>query len=193
MFKGVILINKILVLVLALLLASCGGPFTRIEKPEYIQSDKGYALDAPVGWVQSTAPQVKDEFLISRDGFGLQFISVKVVPIDKAYSTLKKSASVATLPSDLAEAELAEFKAKSPNAPSIVLLDNTLANVAGKKAFKLHLKYLNQKGLRFERESYGFATDKFYYTLSYEAPSLHYFERDRGLFEKMVNSFKFKS
>lgn len=184
--------RKIAIFALGLVLTSCGGPFTRIDKPEYIQSDKGYTLNAPVGWVQSTAPQVKDEFLISRDGFGLQFMSVKVVQLDKAYPTLKKPANATMLPSDLAETELAEFKAKSPNSPSIVLIDNTLASVAGKKAFKLHLKYLNQKGLRFERESYGFATGKFYYTLSYEAPSLHYFERDRAILEQMVISLKLK-
>lgn len=173
----------------ATLLISCGGPFTRVVKPEYTNTQQGYALQLPVGWVQATGPQAKDSLWVTKDGFSLQSIRVDALKPNKAFETIKKEATTTTVISDLSEMELAEFKAKNPNAASVTLVENTLAKVAGQKSYRLHIQYLNDKGLRLEQVTYGFVTEKNYYRLAYQAPTLHYFKRDIGDFEKLVASF----
>jgi hypothetical protein len=103
---------------------------------------------------------------------------------------LRKTVTATTPIIDLAELELAEFKAKNPNAASVKVIENSLANVSGQPAYKLHLQYLNDKGLRFERLVYGFSNTQYVYRLSYVAPTLHYFQRDQAAFQKVVNDFK---
>lgn len=182
--------KKILIISVMILLVSCGGPFTRLTKSDYVDSNKNYKVSLPVGWVQITGPQSGDALWISKDGYSLQSIRIDALKQDKAFARIKKSATTALPISDLAELELAEIKAKSSNAASIKVLENTLENVSEQKAFRLHIQYLNDKGLRFEQVTYGLVTSKNYYRISYEAPSIHYFERDKQTFNQTVSSFK---
>lgn len=179
-----------LIVTLTTLLASCGGPFTRLTKSEFVDTNKNYKVSLPVGWVQVTGPQSGDALWISKDGYSLQSIRIDALKPDKAFTSIKKSAMTTTPISDLAELELAEIKAKSANAASIKVLENTLENVSDQKAFRLHIQYLNDKGLRFEQIVYGLVNTKNYYKLSYQAPTIHYFERDKQAFNQTVSSFK---
>ena len=176
--------------VVATLLVSCGGPFTRVTKPEYTSSGQGYKVNLPVGWVQATGPQAGESLWISKDGYSLQSLRIDALKQDKAFVTLKKSVDTNIAISDLAELELAEFKAKNPNAASVKVLENSLAKVSNQKAYRLHLQYLNDKGLRFEQITYGFVSPKYYYKLAYQAPTIHYFQRDLSAFNQVVTSFK---
>jgi hypothetical protein len=182
--------RTILIISLVALLSSCGGPFTRLTKPEYVDTTKSYKVNLPVGWVQVTGPQSGDSLWISKDGYSLQSIRIDALKPEKAFASIKKAATTTTPISDLAELELAEIKAKSSNAASIKLLENTLENVSDQKAFRLHIQYLNDKGLRFEQVTYGIVSSKYYYRVTYQAPSLHYFERDKQTFNQTIASFK---
>lgn len=180
----------ILIGCLTVLLSSCGGPFTRLTKSEYVDTNKSFRTNLPTGWVQITGPQSGDALWISKDGYSLQSIRIEALKPEKAFPTIKKNAT-ATLPiSDLAELELAEIKAKSKNAASIKVLENTLENVSEQKAFRLHIQYLNDKGLRFDQETYGLVSPKNYYRITYQAPTLHYYDRDKQAFNQTVSSFK---
>lgn len=182
--------KKILIISLVALLASCGGPFTRLTKADYVDTNKNYKVSLPVGWVQITGYQSEDALWISRDGYSLQSIRIDALKPEKAFPGIKKTATTTAPISDLAELELAEIKAKSSNAASIKVLENTLENVSDQKAFRLHIQYLNEKGLRFEQVTYGLVSAKNYYRISYQAPSIHYFERDKQTFNQTVASFK---
>lgn len=182
--------KKLLLISFVVLLTSCGGPFTRVAKPEFTDTSKNYHVNLPIGWVQVTGPQSGDALWISKDGYSLQSIKIEGLKHDKAFVSIKKSASTNTLISDLAELELAEIKAKSTHASSIKVLENTLANISEQKAFRLHIQYLNEKGLRFEQVTYGLVNAKYYYKLTYQAPTIHYFGRDKQAFDQMVASFK---
>jgi hypothetical protein len=180
----------LLITALMTLLSSCGGPFTRLAKSEFADTNKNFKVNLPVGWVQVTGPQSGDALWISRDGYSLQSIRIDTLKPEKAFASIKKEANVNIPISDLAELELAETKAKSANAASIKVLANTLENVSDQKAFRLHIQYLNDKGLRFEQIIYGLVSAKYYYKLSYQAPTIHYFERDKQTFNQVVASFK---
>ena len=177
---------------LLMLLAGCGGPYTRIEQPQYTAANQAYSVQLPVGWVQASLPQKPDVLTFSRDGFSLQSISVSNAKHDKAFPQLKKAVSTTMLATDIAENQLSEIKATNPNPASIQVLENKLVNLSSGKACRLHLRYLNDKGLRFEQVTYGLVGKQYYYTLTYTAPSLHYFPRDKQVFEQVVNSFNAK-
>lgn len=187
-------IIKFGILVLAVsILSACGGPFVRLDKPAYTNANLGYTANLPVGWVQATGPENGNSLLISRDGFSLQSIKIEALKHDKAFESQKKSANLTMPISDLAELEIAEIKAKSTNASSLRVLENTLTNVANQKAFRIHYQYLNDKGLRFEQIVYGLINAKNYYKISYMAPTLHYFSRDKAQFDQAVSSFRLTS
>jgi hypothetical protein len=175
------------------LLAGCAGPYTRIEKPQFTGTDQAYTVDLPVGWVQGSFPQQSDTVSISRDGFGLQSISIYCARHDKAFPKLKKTVSAKMLPSDMAEIQLAEMKANHPNSNSMQVVESTATTIADMKGYRLHVRYLNDKGLRFEQVTYGLVGAQYYYTLSYVAPTLHYFPRDKQVFEQLVKSFHIKT
>jgi hypothetical protein len=147
----------------------------------------------PVGWVQMTGPQNEGALWISKDGYSLQSIRIDALKYDKAFEKIKKNAALEMPVSDLAELELAEFKAKNPNSGSVKVLENVLITVSGQKAFRLHLQFLNDKGLRFEHIAYGLISARNYYKLTYQAPKIHYFGRDKATFDSVVNSFKLQS
>ncbi|KQT38167.1 PsbP-related protein [Methylophilus sp. Leaf414] len=182
--------KKIIIFSLITLLTSCGGPFTRLTKAEYVDTNKNFKVSLPVGWVQINGYQSENALWISKDGYSLQSIRIEALKPDKAFSRIKKPAAANMPISDLAELELAEIKAKSSNAASIKVLENTLENVSDQKAFRLHIQYLNEKGLRFEQVTYGLVSAQNYYRISYQAPSIHYFERDKQTFNQTVTSFK---
>jgi hypothetical protein len=185
---------KVSILVVAIsLLTACGGPFVRLDKPAYANTSQGYTANLPVGWVQATGPQNADSLWISRDGFSLQSIKIEALKHDKAFESQKKPANLTMPISDLAELEIAEIKAKNPNAASLKVLENTLTNVGNQKAFRIHYQFLNDKGLRFEQITYGLINVKNYYKITYMAPSLHYFARDKALFDQTVASFRLTS
>lgn len=179
-------------LLLACLLAGCAGPYTRIDKPQFTAENQAYSVNLPVGWVQGRFPQQPETVSVSRDGFGLQWINIYSVRHEQAFPKLKKITSAKMLPSDMAELQLAEIKATHPNANSIQIVESTATTVANARGYRLHVRYLNDKGLRFEQLTYGVAGSQNYYTLSYVAPTLHYFSRDQQVFEQLVKSFQIK-
>lgn len=187
------LIKYTVLILLIALLTACGGPFTRLAKSGYANTNQGYTASLPVGWVQATGPESSDKLLISKDGYSLQSIQIQALKHDKAFEKTKKTANLTMPLSDLAEQEIAEIKATNLNAPSIKVLENTLTTIDNKKAFRLHYQYLNDRGLRFEQITYGLINAQFYYKLNYMAPTLHYFPRDKAIFEQTVSSFKLKS
>lgn len=183
----------IILALLVVFLASCGGPFNRLTKPEYINEKLGYSTKLPVGWVEYTGPELKDEVVLSRDGYSLQSIKIKRFEKALAFEKTKQIPAENVLISDLAAYELAEFKAKSANSASIKVLENTLTTVDDSPAFKLHLQYLNDRGLRLEDLIIGLMHKEYYYRLSYYAPTLYYYERDEPIFEQVVSDFQFNS
>jgi len=131
--------------------------------------------------------------VISKDGYGLHNIQINAFKHDKAFAQTKQKADEKTLISDLAAYELAEFKTRVGNPASVKVLSNTLQTVSNQPAYQLHLQFLNAKGLRMERMITGFMQPDYYYKLIYAAPTLHYFERDKGVFEQMVSDFTLTS
>ena len=172
----------------ALVLAACVAPPARVDTPRTDAPDKSYALDLPVGWIRSTT--VEKDLVASRDGYGLDAIIVTHRKLDRAFPRTKKAAAPSLLPFELAELEIAEAKAQSPQLAALELIENEPALLSGKDGFRLKVSYRNDLGLEIHHVIYGLADASGYYTLEYRAPRLHYFDKYYGAFETTVASFE---
>ena len=95
------------------------------------------------------------------------------------------------LPSELADLAIAELRAgQEQKLPSLEVLSNAPAEIGGHNGFALHLRFQTDQGLRMELLMRGFVDQRGFYLLTYRAPTLHYFERDRPVFESLVSSFR---
>lgn len=178
--------NKIALLIL--ICASLTGcqTWNYITKEEPAPVPESTAMvTLPIGWTQAVV--VRDRVMATRDGIGIQFIEVIHGKAEKVFKdtdvTFKEDAS----PEDAAKSVVSYLKA-SAGFVEVDVLENTPARLAGEDAFKLHLTFKNEKGVRFERLVYGFVRDEQLLMASYQAPNLHFFERDLSTFEETLKT-----
>jgi len=179
--------KKSLLLVLVLFLTGCVSPPMRVDTPRVEASDKSYALDLPIGWIRQFTEE--KNLMASRDGFPLQMIAVVKRPVKLAFPKTKKAAGENMLPSELAELEIAELKARDEQTQALIVLENEPAIIAGREGFRLKVSYRTERGLEIHEVVYGMTDKGSMYRLDYRAPKLYYFDRYSGEFENAVKSF----
>ena len=69
-------------------------------------------------------------------------------------------------------------------------MSNKPARIDGKPGFQVVLQYKNEEGLRIQIMTYGFVDKTGFYTLSYRAPYLYYYDRDYQVFANVVATFR---
>jgi hypothetical protein len=178
-----------LVLVLAGLTMGCttpGGKWSAVDSARPTAKVGSFSIAMPVGWMR-LGEEDANRILLSRDGVNLQIIEIVCAKGDNAFPRLKRSIPSSVLVSELAELQLAEMRA-SPGMDNLEVVKNEPATIADKSSYMLHVRYKNARGLRYERIVYGFVEADSYYTLTYQAPTLHYFARDRGQFDDLLRS-----
>jgi hypothetical protein len=174
-------------LLIAALLGGCATTFQVVDKAEMAGPDKSYTVQLPLNWIRLAT--LDDRVLVTRDGFGLQHVSITRRAAKEAFPKTKKGADEKLLPSELAELQVAELKSASEQMANLVVAENIPAAVGGKNGFRLHLRFKNERGLDFEQIHYGVACKGYYYLISYQAPRLYYFEKYRADFERTAASF----
>ena len=175
------------VILIFALIAGCATTWTRIDDANRSYQGEHYSVVLPTGWMRLES---SGNLLLSKDGIDLQRIIIEYHPHDKAFEKLKKTSSASMLPSELAELTLAELEASQKDGlPSLKVISNSPVEIAGHTGFLLHLTFKTDDGLRIEMLMQGFADADGYYLLTYRAPTLYYFERDRGVFESVCASF----
>ncbi len=181
-------LDYILVCFLLLMLSGCAGMMARVDDHNRQYDGAHFSVTLPTGWI---ARKQEDSILTFKDGPSLQPIQVKYLPHDEAFPKLERSSSPGMLPSELAELHIAELKAsRDTGIYSLKVIENEPERISGHRAFSLHLSYKQESGLRYEMLVRGFVNANGLYLMDYRAPSLHYFDRDRAVFEALVQSFK---
>jgi hypothetical protein len=176
------------VILTGVLIAGCATTWTRVDDASRSYQGEHYRVMLPAGWMRL---ENGGNLLLSKDGIDLQRIIIEYHTHDKAFEKLKKTSSAAMLPSELAELTIAELKASQKDSlPSLKVISNSPVEIAGHTGFQLHLVYKTDDGLRIEMLMQGFADADGYYLLSYRAPTLYYFGRDRAVFESVCASFR---
>lgn len=178
-----------IVLLLAILVSACAvAPYTRIDDKNRQYKNDHFSISLPVGWVFF---EEENGIWLSKDGPGLQRIAIQFREHKNAFKELKKSSSPDLYPSELAEMTIAELKASNEyGLPSLEIFSNEPSQIAGRQGYALHLGFKTDEGLRIEIMAQGFVNEKGFYTLYYRAPTLHYFNQDRAVFEKIVSSLR---
>lgn len=180
--------TRYVVLMLALLTSAC-APWSRVEPDNRAFEKRGdYTLEQPAGWVRRTA-DVNDLFL-TRDGPALNLIVITRQPHDRKLPRTKRETRPDMLPVELAELALAEWRSHDTTA----LLDvvaNTPTLLDGLPAARIHIRYLNERGLPIERIMVARADARGRLSLLYEAPAIVYFERGLPAFESVLSSLRF--
>jgi len=183
------------VLGLALLLAATSawsGIKVAVAGKAYESKSGNYAIEFPAGWKYDGSGM---NCGASRDGFDLNALGVEIRKHKNAFKAIKKAASEQSLPQELAENFVANMKAEGGNE-GIEVLESEPTELAGKPAFRLHLKYrvlIDVGALDYEQIVVGTVTPKGLLLVGYRAPSLHYFAAQRAAFDAALASFRLAS
>jgi hypothetical protein len=179
-------IKRLLVCLLVVLFLGGCVYWARIESPYLAGPQNAYKLEVPVGWMH--AAYIKSLMFITKDGPELQFIQVAKFTHKDAFKAIEVEISKDTLVSELAEYYVANYK-KLREGLNVTHVETRPATISGHSGFRSHLEFVNARGLVFDIVVYGFANEDGFYELVYQAPRLHYFERDLPAFEALVQSF----
>ena len=178
----------LLVLTLTLLVSAC-APWSRVEPDSRTFEKRGdYTLEQPSGWVRRTA-DVNDLF-ITRDGPALNTIVIARQPHDRKLPRTKRETRADMLPVELAELALAEWRSHDATA-LLEVVSNTPTLLDGLPATRIHIQYLNERGLPIERVMVARVDARGRLSLLYEAPAIVYFERGLPAFEALLTSLRF--
>lgn len=110
---------------------------------------------------------------------------------EEAFNDIKAQSKADMLPTELAELYIAELKKEdSDGLPSLKIISNEPARIAGHDAFHLHLSYQISNGLEYQMLAVGFVTEKYFYLVSYTAPTLLFFERSRESYDQVLGSLE---
>jgi hypothetical protein len=157
------------------------------QATEVEHASKTFKAQLPSGWVRFNAA-ARDVIVVTRDGLRVQQILLAHAPHDKAFDKIKKKSAETMLPAELAELQIAEMKALG-NLANLEVLENAPAKLGGLPAFRALTQHKNADGLPIKIEMIGAVNAKGYYLLQYQAPGLHFFERDHAVFEHVIESF----
>ncbi len=180
--------RRLAILTVCAALAGCIPGPARVDTPHTEGPDKAYSVDLPVGWIKQYT--MENNLIASRDGFLLQTIAIVRRPPNHAFDRTKKDAADGMLPSELAELEIAEIKARDELTEALTVLENEPATVSGKEGFRVRVAYRNPRGLEIHEEVCGVVAQSRLYLLVYRAPRLYYFPKNYADFQRTVESFK---
>jgi hypothetical protein len=181
-------VRRPILLLICLALVGCVPAPARVDSPRIEALDKSYTVELPAGWIRQYTQE--KNVVVSRDGFLLETLAVVRRPLKQAFQRTKKDVSETMLPSELAELEIAEIKARDDQTAALTVLDNEPAVVSGKEGFRVKVAYRNPRGLEFYEEVHGVVDKSGLYLLIYRAPRLHYFDKHYREYQRTVESFR---
>jgi hypothetical protein len=174
---------------LILLLTACQGGWVRVNQDNRLVKVERFEVTLPTGWVRTMVGQQK--LVVTRDGVPLQNIDIAFRSHEEAFKKLEKESDESLLPSELAELYLADMRARDEHGlPSLQVLENAPDRIGGVEGFRLHLLFTASSGLVYEQQILGFVNTKGFYTLSYRAPKIHYYDDSRQGFDQVRQSFR---
>ncbi|MEJ2574463.1 MAG: hypothetical protein P8164_12880 [Gammaproteobacteria bacterium] len=200
------MIRKIVtILALAVVIGGCAPPpyWTLTDDLNQVVTSHSFKMIVPEGWNRSTTadtydyvtidgkdvPVLLERMVASRDGFGINAISVTRRYPDTAFPAIKKKSTANMLPNEAADLYVSDLRKRS-GLERLKVLSNKPARVAGKPGFEVAMQFKNDDGLRIRIVSHGFVDKTGLYTINYRAPYLYYYKRDYGAYIKVVHSFK---
>jgi len=152
----------------------------------YKNSAHKYSVDLPRGWMRLNTNK---HLFITRDGALLQNIIIERIDIEEPLKHTKKKLTQNMLPLEASEVIIDNISSDKA-VLNLVILENIPVSIDTNQGFKILFTYKIKTGLKFKSLYCGFLSDNWLYSIRYTAPERHYFHKDIGVFEKVLNSFK---
>jgi hypothetical protein len=179
-----------LVIVGLLPLAGCVAGWQAVKTVPYNNTGAKYSVTFPAGWKQIALPGGRS-VVASAYGPQLQSFQVEYSKHKQAFKSQKKDSNPEMEPQELADAVIAELKAL-PDNQTLETLKVAPAMVGGKPGFRAELaskRTFQGDAIRYKQIVYGVTNPNGLYVIKYQAPVLHYYDRDLPAFEATVKSF----
>ena len=177
--------SLLICLILVFFFGGC-APWMVVGGP-YENTQHNFKTEFPKGWRKFNLS--RDDVLITKDGFSLQFIRISRNPIDEELQHTKKKFTTEMLPQEVSEIVIQNFRS-NPDIINQELLLNDPATIGGYPGFNIAVAFQTKDGLSKKSIIYGFLSGSSYYEIIYEAPERYYFSKDAADFEKVKDTFK---
>jgi hypothetical protein len=175
-------------LFVALLLLTSGCELWTVGGSTYQAPKQAFAMNVPSGWSYST--RMGADLIATRDGLAMQSIQVRSVPLAKALPHSQRELSASLAAFELAETIKDDMQSNQA-LQTFTVIANEPATIGGQSGYKLTVTYSTSSQLRLTETQYGTIRNGELWTLTFQAPSRHYHERDLPAFESAVAGFKF--
>lgn len=180
------------VAILVLQITGCASNYWKTLPDDlYTNQKAGFQVKAPKGWFAGKG--VSGPLVITKDGPLLQAIEITEMALKKSFPKTKRVVADDTEPLELADYYLAEFKSELEGITVVDKKSLSPASIEQNDAFNMVLEFNSVEGLGYRVNVYGFVRAGKMYTLKYQAPRLHYYDRYAVDFKKVVESFSLKS
>lgn len=170
-----------------LMLGGCAYHFTRV--PTGVWTDSSEKFSAEINGEDWMRNPVAGAFVISRDGFSINYILVKRDKLGRDLSTNKQRFTVGMEPWELAEVQLDILEADF-RVTDFQLIANRPQTISGHPGYCLEYQYTNHQGVGVSGVRCGAAADPYIYLIVYEGVTEHYFAANRPVFEHFLKTFK---
>lgn len=174
----------VLAALLAAFLAGC-AVWTKLDGGPV--SHAGVSITAPADWVQLTAN--RDALMMTRDGIGVQHISVAYLSGEKVFPKSKQAFSKDIDAQTLAQRVIGELK-QTPEMANMEIKQVSPATVGGRPGFRALAEWKNERGATFQRDLAGAVIDDGLLLVQYHALKRHFYSRDLKAFEGVVATAK---
>ena len=151
----------------------------------------GFAVQMPAGW---RASQLGDMIRSTRDGRGLNEISIELREHNKAFPLLGRRTTRESSPAQLAKAFIAELEKQQLDELQVIDV-STDARLVGQPGFRVHYSYRlpdHVGGARLQLVTIGTVVPRGLLVAQLRAPQLEYFDKALPAFEESIQTIVLK-
>jgi hypothetical protein len=116
-------------------------------------------------------------------------VLIRERPLTEPFQFTQKTMRPGMMPEEAAEIIANEILADK-NIRNFSVTENTPAQIAGNKGFRMGFVYMDADGYMFKTIYYGFIKGNTFYNIRYAATQEDFFQNDLKTFENVFNSFK---
>lgn len=166
------------------------GPEWVFDRPEFVSSDRLISVRLPDRWLRTDVSGDRFAFVMAtRDGPTLQVITCLRIP-GREFAKSYEGAPLRSLTPEEIAAVLISQKSRAEETRNVKVVENRPYSLAGHAGFRILMEYYRYGAIEFRSLMYGAFDGNGLYLLSYEAPTIYYFERDLERFEATVESLE---
>jgi hypothetical protein len=150
------------------------------------------SIEMPAGWTWVEAKS--DRLMASHDGIDLACIEVVSSPIAEAFLGVRNKTADDLDADKLADLSLADTKARGAKdgAGAVEVVESRVETFSGERGFLTHMRIASRSGLSYDHLQADFIHAGRVIRIHYQAPSIHYFARDRQAFDRALASIEFR-